>query len=74
MDNAKNTVVIFMSDHGEMLGDHGLTRKGCRFYEGVGACAPHHLIPKAGFGMDVRSGALVELIDIVPYVAGTRGT
>ena len=30
-----NTVVIFMSDHGEMLGDHGLTRKGCRFYEGL---------------------------------------
>ena len=27
-----NTVVIFMSDHGEMLGDHGLTAKGCRFY------------------------------------------
>ena len=31
----ENTVVIFMSDHGEMLGDHGLTRKGCRFYEGL---------------------------------------
>ena len=31
----ENTVVIFMSDHGEMLGDHGLTAKGCRFYEGA---------------------------------------
>ena len=30
-----NTVVIFMSDDGEMLGDHGLTTKGCRFYEGA---------------------------------------
>ena len=30
-----NTVVIFMSDHGEMLGDHGLAAKGCRFYEGA---------------------------------------
>ena len=28
-----NTVVIFMSDHGEMLGDHGLTAKGCRLRE-----------------------------------------
>ena len=27
-----DTMVIFMSDHGEMLGDHGLTAKGCRFY------------------------------------------
>ena len=30
----ENTIVIFNSDHGEMLGDHGLTHKGCRFYEG----------------------------------------
>ena len=31
----ENTVVIFTSDHGEMLGDHGLIQKGCRFYEGL---------------------------------------
>ena len=30
-----NTVFIFTSDHGEMLGDHGLLLKGCRFYEGL---------------------------------------
>ncbi len=30
-----NTIVIFTSDHGEMLGDHGLLWKGCRFYEGA---------------------------------------
>ena len=30
-----NTIVIFMSDHGEALGDHGLLLKGCRFYEGL---------------------------------------
>ena len=29
----KNTVAIFMSDHGEMLGDHDLIAKGCRSYE-----------------------------------------
>ena len=27
-------MVIFMSDHCEMLVDHGLTAKGCRFYDG----------------------------------------
>ena len=32
---AANTLVIFTSDHGEMLGDHGLLLKGCRFYEGL---------------------------------------
>ena len=31
----ENTVIIFTSDHGEMLGDHGLLLKGCRFYEGL---------------------------------------
>ena len=31
----ENTVIIFTSDHGEMLGDHGLLYKGCRFYEGL---------------------------------------
>lgn len=31
----ENTLVIFHSDHGEMLGDHGLLLKGARFYEGA---------------------------------------
>ncbi|MEX2580413.1 MAG: sulfatase-like hydrolase/transferase [Verrucomicrobiales bacterium] len=32
---ADNTIVVFTSDHGEALGDHGLLLKGCRFYEGL---------------------------------------
>ena len=31
----EDTLVIFTSDHGETLGDHGLICKGCRFYEGL---------------------------------------
>ena len=31
----KNTIVIFTSDHGDMLGDHGLYLKGPTLYEGV---------------------------------------
>lgn len=30
---ADNTLVIFCSDHGDMLGDHGLLAKGAYFYE-----------------------------------------
>ena len=30
---AENTIVIFTSDHGEMLGDHGIYLKGPFFYE-----------------------------------------
>ena len=32
---ADNTIVIFTSDHGELLGDHGLMLKGPMFYEGL---------------------------------------
>ena len=34
----ENTLIIFHSDHGEMLGDHGLIYKGSRFFEGIGSC------------------------------------
>lgn len=30
-----NTLIVFASDHGDMLGDHGLYLKGPMFYEGV---------------------------------------
>lgn len=61
----EKTVVIFMSDHGETLGDHGLLLKGCRFYEGLVRVPlilswPEHF--RAG---QVRT-ALVELTDIAP--------
>jgi arylsulfatase A-like enzyme len=60
-----DTMVLFMSDHGEMLGDHGLIRKGCRFYEGS-VHVPLVTSWPDGFSKDIRSPALVELIDIAP--------
>lgn len=32
---SENTIVVFTSDHGEWLGDHGLVLKGPMFYEGL---------------------------------------
>ncbi len=32
---SENTLIVFASDHGDMLGDHGLYLKGPMFYEGV---------------------------------------
>ena len=61
-----------MSDHGEMLGDHGLTRKGCRFYEGL-THVPLIISSPSRFRQGVRSGALVELIDIVPTLLELAG-
>lgn len=58
----EDTIVVFTSDHGEMLGDHGIYLKGPYFYE----CAirvplilswPGRIAPQ-------RSSALVELTDL----------
>lgn len=35
LDLSRDTVVVFTSDHGEWLGDHGLMLKGPMFYEGL---------------------------------------
>lgn len=60
-----NTIVVFMSDHGELLGDHGLLFKGCRFFESL-VHVPLIISWPEGYISDVRSDALVELVDIAP--------
>ena len=62
----ENTIIIFMSDHGEMLGDHGLMLKGCRFYEGL--VRVPLMISWPGTITPQHSDELVELIDIVPTI------
>ena len=68
----ENTIVIYTSDHGEMLGDHGLYIKGPFLYD----CAirvplivswPGHI--PAG----KRSSALVELGDLAPTLLDAAG-
>lgn len=61
----QNTLVIFMSDHGETLGDHGLLLKGNRFYEGL-VRVPLIFSWPDKFKSGVVSDALVELTDITP--------
>ena len=58
-----NTVIIFTSDHGEALGDHGLMYKGCRFYEGL-VRVPLIFSWPTRFEQDLQSDALVELLDL----------
>ena len=67
-----NTVVIFMSDHGEMLGDHGLTAKGCRFYEGA-VRVPLIVSWPGRFRQGVVADGLVELTDMAPTLAELTG-
>ena len=60
----ENTVIIFTSDHGESLGDHGLMYKGCRFYEGSGACTLDIFMAGTFCGKYKKSDALVEMMDL----------
>ncbi len=68
----ENTLIVFMSDHGEMLGDHGLIYKGCRFFEGL-VHVPL-IVSWPGRGLSgVRSRALVELVDLAPTLLDAVG-
>src|SRR5262249_944044 len=69
---ADNTIVIYTSDHGEMLGDHGLWQKFV-LYE------PSPAVPMiVGFPKSMPRGkisrALVEYIGIYPTLAELTGT
>ena len=64
----ESTAVIFTSDHGEMLGDHGLTYKGCRFYEGA-VRVPLVISWPGYFEEGLVSQGLTELTDLAPTIA-----
>lgn len=66
-----DVVILFTSDHGELLGDHGLIYKGPWFYEGLTR------IPMIVRGPGIASGqrvpALMEHVDIVPTLLAAAG-
>lgn len=61
----ENTLIIFTSDHGESMGDHGLLYKGCRFYEGL-VRVPLIMSWSGNFTPGITHNYLVELTDIAP--------
>ncbi len=67
-----DTIVIFQSDHGESLGDHGMYLKGCYFYE-ASVRVPLIFYWKDKFSSGITSDALVELIDIAPTLLEVCG-
>jgi choline-sulfatase len=67
----ENTMIIFTSDHGEMLGDHGIYLKGPYFYEPA-----IHVPLIVNWPGRVRAGvseALVELTDLAPTILDAAG-
>ena len=68
----EDTIVIFMSDHGEMLGDHGILLKGPHFYD----CAvrvPLIMSWPGEWQQGVVTEAMVELLDIAPTLLESCG-
>jgi len=73
LGNNKKTVVLLTSDHGEMLGDHYMWRKG-RAYE-PSARVPFILCSPSDFEIqkNVTSDAVVTLADIMPTLLDFAG-
>jgi len=68
---AENTIVVYTSDHGEMLGDHGLYQKFCLF---EGAVRVPLIVSHPGHLPEGRvTGALTELIGVYPTLAELAG-
>ena len=68
---AKNTLVVYMSDHGEMLGDHGIYLKGPYFYEP--AIHVPLIVSWPGHVPAGRSPAMVELLDLPQTLLDAAG-
>lgn len=68
----ENTIIIFTSDHGETLGDHGLMYKGCRFYEGL-IRVPLILSWPGHFQENLEAPGLVELLDLSATILDYAG-
>jgi arylsulfatase A-like enzyme len=68
---ANNTIVAFLADHGEMLGDHGLMLKGGYMYDQV----LHTPLILAGPGVPRGKtiDALVEAADLAPTLGELMG-
>jgi arylsulfatase A-like enzyme len=68
----QNTIVIFSSDHGELLGDHGIYLKGPYFYEPLIRVPLIIRCPK-GYKAGLKVDALVEEIDLAPTLLEAAG-
>lgn len=68
----ENTIIIFTSDHGEMLGDHGLYLKGPYFYDCLVKVPLIISCPRL-IMQGKKSEALVELLDIAPTLLDIAG-
>jgi choline-sulfatase len=68
----ENTIILYTSDHGELLGAHGL------YFKGVPACEEVYHIPLviSGYGVNDpgrKCNAFVSLVDVAPTLSELAG-
>lgn len=68
---ADNTIVVFMSDHGEMMGDHNIYLKGPYFYDA--AIRVPLLVRYPGQIQPKRYAGLFELVHLAPTLMEAAG-
>ena len=70
-DLARNTVVVYFSDHGDWLGDHGLVLKGPMHYEGL--LRVPLIVRGPGVPAGVVVGDPVSTVDLAPTILDYSG-
>jgi arylsulfatase A-like enzyme len=68
----ENTIILYHSDHGEMLGDHGLYWKGCYVYEEL-LHIPLLFLWEGRIKSGLRCTGLTELVDLAPTLLDLCG-
>ena len=68
----ENTVVVFTSDHGDMLGDHWMLNKGPFHFDGL-LRVPHIWRWPGRFRAGLVSDGLASLLDFVPTILDLAG-
>lgn len=68
----ENTIFVFVGDHGELLGDYGLWKKGSYHYDCL-IRVPCFVSYPATLPQGVRVGELVQAIDLMPTLLGMLG-
>lgn len=68
----ENTMILFHSDHGEMLGDHGIYFQGCYFYPEMIQVPLLISLPER-IHAGQRETSLTELVDLAPTVLEAAG-
>ena len=69
-DMLENTVIIFTSDHGEMLGDHGLWQKSLPYEPSIHIPL---IVSGPGISGGLTSDALIDMSDINPTICALAG-